>query len=177
MNIILCGLPTSGKSYFGKLLSEQIQWPFLDTDKEIEHLYRETKSISYSCREISIYEGERYFRELEKEVVAMLKSKHKTVIAIGGGTLMQQENRELLKAIGKLFYLKNDPKIIWKRILERGVMHSLIDSTQPEVSFQGFVRQRIPYYEAHCDYIIESNQEGEDFVELLRVVRKMIDGK
>ena len=91
MNIFLVGPMGSGKSSLGKKLAKSLDKKFIDTDKEIEK--KENKTIN----EIFENEGEKYFREKEKEFLTNIPNNLNMVIATGGGIVTDQENREKLK--------------------------------------------------------------------------------
>ena len=91
MNIFLVGPMGSGKSSLGKKLAKSLNKKFIDTDKEIEK--KENKTIN----EIFENNGERYFREKEKEFLIKIPNSLNMVIATGGGIVTDQENREKLK--------------------------------------------------------------------------------
>ena len=91
MNIFLVGPMGSGKSSLGKKLAKSLDKKFIDTDKEIEK--KENKTIN----EIFENNGERYFREKEKEFLINIPNALNMIIATGGGIVTYQENREKLK--------------------------------------------------------------------------------
>ena len=90
MNIFLVGPMGSGKSSLGKKLAKSLDKKFIDTDKEIEK--KENKTIN----EIFENNGEKYFREKEKEFLKSIPNSLNMVIATGGGIITDQENREKL---------------------------------------------------------------------------------
>jgi shikimate kinase len=81
----------SGKSSLGKKLAKSLDKKFIDTDKEIEK--RENKTIN----EIFENNGEKYFREKEKEFLINIPNNLNIIIATGGGIITNQENRKKLK--------------------------------------------------------------------------------
>ena len=91
MNIFLVGPMGSGKSSLGKKLAKSLDKKFIDTDKEIEK--KENKTIN----EIFVINGEKYFREKEKEFLINIPNNLNMIIATGGGIVTIQENREKLK--------------------------------------------------------------------------------
>ncbi len=105
-NIVLIGMPGSGKSTIGKLLSAKLGMEFVDTDALI--VSREGRSIP----DIFATEGEAYFRKLEAEVAKELGTKNRLVIATGGGLILNPACEEAFKAYGRLFFLNRDPKTI-----------------------------------------------------------------
>ena len=91
MNIFLVGPMGSGKSSLGKKLAKSLNKKFIDTDKEIEK--KENKTIN----EIFENNGEKYFREKEKEFLINIPNNLNMIIATGGGIVTIQENRDKLK--------------------------------------------------------------------------------
>lgn len=161
MNLILTGLPRSGKTTIGKKAAAKLGWLFVDTDGLIESSYeRQTKKRS-TCREILLQEGEHHFRELEREQIASLKKFTQTVIAAGGGSLGAPDNIENLQQAGLMIYLKTSVDIIWKRILETGIP-AFLDADDPEKSFYAIAKKRLPLYEATADAIIEASTLSEE---------------
>lgn len=97
-NIVLTGMPGSGKSSVGKALSVE-GFEFFDSDTEIE------KRCGCTIRELIEEKGEKYFRDLETEVIAELSKESCRIISTGGGAILREENVRFLKQNGKLFFL------------------------------------------------------------------------
>lgn len=97
-NIVLTGMPGSGKSTVGTLLNLD-GFTFIDTDKEIE------KRCGRTIKELIEAKGEGYFRNLETEVIREISSKGSQIIATGGGAVLREENVTCLKRNGKVFFL------------------------------------------------------------------------
>jgi shikimate kinase len=91
MNIYLIGMMGSGKSTLGKSLSEKIQKPFIDLDSEIEQTGG--KSIS----EIFDIDGEEQFRKIETK---QLKQYSESIVACGGGIVLNDDNRKFINENG-----------------------------------------------------------------------------
>jgi shikimate kinase len=138
-NLILIGPMGSGKSTVGRVIAEQIGWELIDTD----HLIEETTghSIPVLFRE----KGEGYFRRIEKEIIRGLSKKHDVVVATGGGTVLDAENRRLLLATGLVVYLKTDPVVLGKRI-GRGGGRPLLAGKDPVVTMKELLKARELYY-------------------------------
>ncbi|WP_296255140.1 shikimate kinase [uncultured Ezakiella sp.] len=90
MNIVLIGLPGSGKTTVGKILSEKIKREFFDSDFEIESA--QGKSINEIFKN-----GEEYFRDIETEVLKKILVKDNIILASGGGIVERACNIDLLK--------------------------------------------------------------------------------
>ena len=102
-NIVLTGMPGSGKSTVGKLIKID-GFEFFDTDAEIE------KRCGSSIKELIKAKGEKYFRDLESEVIYDISSESGRIISTGGGAVLRKENVDCLKRNGKLFFINADLK-------------------------------------------------------------------
>lgn len=154
MNIILCGLPLTGKSYFGKQLSQFLDWPFIDTDLLLEAMHKKESNQSLTCREIVELKGEPYFRELEKLVIESLKDVKKSIISVGGGALLSSENVAALKKLGKLVYLESDMEVLLDRLKQSTQLPAYLNSENPVNSFRDLANARLPLYGRHCDVTV-----------------------
>lgn len=109
-NIILVGMPGSGKSSIGEILSQKLNLKFIDTDKAIE------KDTQLSIQDIFKKYGETFFREKEREWILKNYNIKKTVIATGGGMAAYFNNIEILKKIGITVFIDVDLKVIKQRV-------------------------------------------------------------
>ena len=100
-NVVLAGMPGSGKSTVGKLLNIE-GFEFVDTDEEIE------KRCGCSIKERIQEKGEASFRALETEVIREVSSMNCRIISTGGGAVLKEENVRALKRNGKLYFLNAD---------------------------------------------------------------------
>ena len=164
-NLILTGPMGSGKSTVGRVIATQIAWEWIDTD----HLIAETtgRSIPALFRE----KGECYFRQVEKEIVRGLSSKDGAVIATGGGTVLDEENRRLLLATGLVIYLKTDPVVLGKRI-GQGEGRPLLAGKDPVVTMTELLKAREFYY-YQADEVVTTDgrtptQIAEEVIRLAR---------
>ena len=145
-NLILFGYKSSGKTYFGKLLSQELGCGFVDTDQLVEDFYEKKFCKRLNCRQISIQIGEEGFRQLERYVIDSLEGVTNTVIAVGGGVVLNPVNCDSLSRNGKFVYLEVEKKIIKERIFREGVP-SFLDSHNLERSFEAMHEKRKPIYE------------------------------
>lgn len=97
-NIVLTGMPGSGKSTIGKLLKIP-NFTFVDTDTEIQN------QCGCSIKELIQTKGEEYFRDLESNVIKEISAKNCQIISTGGGAILREENVTNLKQNGKIFYI------------------------------------------------------------------------
>lgn len=100
-NIVLTGMPGSGKSTVGKLL-DMDDFTVVDTDEELE------KRCGCSTGELIRREGEAHFRGLETDVIRDVSSVGSRIISTGGGAILKEENVRCLRRNGKLFFLNAD---------------------------------------------------------------------
>lgn len=101
----------SGKSTIGKSLAKQLEITFIDTDDVIE------MELGMEIAEIFKIKGEDWFRQYEENTLGkIIKSANRSVISLGGGSLMSEKNLSLINSGGILIYIKSSPDQIWKRI-------------------------------------------------------------
>lgn len=98
-NIVLTGMPGSGKTTVGQLLAQELGRPYLDVDE----LIREKTGMAPG--EIIAAQGEPAFRDVETDVICAVAERNGCVIATGGGAILRRENVDLLRRNGKLFFL------------------------------------------------------------------------
>lgn len=101
-NIVLTGMPGSGKSTIGKVLAERLNREFIDTDNLI--VAKTGREIS----EIFATDGEAEFRKIEREIIEEVSLKNGLVISTGGGAVLNGENITNLKHNGIIFFLDRD---------------------------------------------------------------------
>lgn len=98
-NIVLIGMPASGKSTIGRILEKKLSRKTFDSDKIIER--NEKRSIP----EIFRHSGEAVFRDIEAEVITKLSLEVGAIISTGGGSILRQESVDNLKKNGRLYFI------------------------------------------------------------------------
>ena len=98
-NIVLTGMPGSGKSTVGRILAQEMGREFVDTDTEIIRLAKKPIADIFAQR------GENGFRELESQVIQQLSQRTGLVIATGGGAILRAENLRRLRQNGRIYFL------------------------------------------------------------------------
>lgn len=101
-NLVLVGMPGSGKSFMARKLSKENGMEIIDTDEEITVRYKRTPE------EIINEDGENSFRKLETEVLKDVTKKNGVIISTGGGVVTREENYDLLHQNGKIIWIKRD---------------------------------------------------------------------
>jgi shikimate kinase len=113
MHIFLTGFMGAGKSTLGRGTAQQLNWPYLDLDDQIEA--QEQRSI----RAIFEKEGEAYFRRAEQAALsAVIKLPEAHLISTGGGTPCHGDNMQRLKQGGLTIYLRPAPEVLIHRLQE-----------------------------------------------------------
>ncbi|MBS0624451.1 MAG: hypothetical protein JSS32_00175 [Verrucomicrobia bacterium] len=143
MNLILFGFKGCGKTTLGQKLAERMRRPFIDTDDLVSELYAQMSQERLSAHEIAEKIGEPGFRALEKQAISSLQTVENSIIALGGGAILDPENVEILKKLGQLVYLEAKAETIKKRML-LGKTPTFLKST----TFEEMYRFRKPIYES-----------------------------
>jgi len=110
--IYLIGMPSSGKSTFGRLLAQKLNYNFLDLDVLIEEKNKAT------IPQIFEQKGEDFFRKLEKQALQTTFNLEKTILATGGGTPCFFDNLEKMKENGTVCFLNVEIKTLAKQTFE-----------------------------------------------------------
>ena len=146
----------AGKSSVAFSLSRECGLPFLDTDARIEALCG--MSISDVFKEY----GEAYFRDKETRLLMSLKEEgYRGILSTGGGMPIKEENRKLMKDIGKVFYLKAKPSTIAARLSHdnsRPLLAGAKDQVEKEKRIADMLAKREPAYEAAADVVIDTDE-------------------
>ncbi len=129
----------TGKSSVGKALGKKLKRPVIDLDENIEAA--EKRSI----RDIFEKDGEAHFRSLEKKAVQALSGERGVVITTGGGAVLDEDNRRVLKKNGILITLSATPEAIYTRVKHSG-HRPLLNHGDPLSEIKRLLLLREPYY-------------------------------
>ena len=166
-NLILIGFMGSGKSSLGVKLSYRLRMPVEDTDKLIER--REGRSVN----EIFMDDGESYFRQLETDLLRELAAKNGArIYSTGGGMPVKEENRVLLKKLGKVIYLRVSPETVYER-LKGDSARPLLQCGDPLKRIREFLEEREEAYAACADIIIDADEA--DMESVLKRITSALD--
>lgn len=148
-NLVLIGFMGSGKTSVGVKLSYKLRMPVEDTDRLIER--REGCTVSDIFRE----KGEACFRQLETDLLRELaESKAAKIYSVGGGTPVREENRELLKRLGTVVYLRVRPETVYER-LKGDTTRPLLQCENPLEKIRELMQARESAYESAADMILD----------------------
>lgn len=153
-NIVLVGMPASGKSTVGKQLAEQLGRVVIDTDEEI------VRQSGASISEIFRNEGETVFRDMESDVIRQISAIQGAIIATGGGAVLRPENVGALKGNGRLYFLD--------RSLDLLVATSDRPLSSNRLDLEKRYRERYPVYTSVCDVHVDGNGTVKEVANVIR---------
>ncbi|MGB2982336.1 MAG: 3-dehydroquinate synthase [Candidatus Bipolaricaulia bacterium] len=157
-NLVVTGFMGVGKSKVGASVADRLGRPFVDMDREIES--RVCKSIA----DIFAQDGEDAFRNLEAEVCREVSDRDGVVIATGGGTFVDPENRDRLLQSGTVVCLTCEPEELARR-LSKTEARPLLRSADPQTTIVDLLESRREAYAGLPWHIDTTTRSIEDIVE------------
>ncbi|MDP3877300.1 MAG: shikimate kinase AroK [Methylobacter sp.] len=148
-NIYLVGLMGAGKTTIGRQLARALSVPFYDSDKAIE------ERTGVDIPTIFEFEGEEGFRDREQKMIEQLTQMQGIVLATGGGAILRDENRRLLKENGFIVYLQCSVERILERT-RRDTQRPLLKTDNPRDRIESLFEQREPLYLSCADFKIDT---------------------
>jgi shikimate kinase len=149
--IVLVGMPGSGKSTVGRQLARRLNWPFVDSDSEIE------RHLGCSIRSYFEQHGEALFRDIEQQVLAELLGRESHVVATGGGAVLREATRLLMQAQAQVVYLRSSPEELMRR-LRHDTNRPLLQVRDPMRKLRDLFRERDPLYRDAARFVIETGR-------------------
>jgi shikimate kinase len=164
VNIALFGFMGVGKTVVGKAVANKMGLEFNDIDELV--VKKAKKPISQIFQE----EGEKSFRKIESKITEEIASRDNQIIALGGGTILDQNNLEQLKKNSVLILLTANPNIILSRTNSDGLVRPLLNVEDKIGRIQALLFERLPKYLAAADYIVDTsegnpNEIAEEIIE------------
>jgi len=147
-NLVLVGLMGAGKSSVGRLVAQQLNIPFVDTDAEIERVSRMTITELFAAY------GELEFRALETRVIKRLLKGGPRVVSTGGGAFINESTRLHVKRGSLSVWLKADLDVLWDRVNKRDA-RPLLKTENPKQTLESLMNARYPIY-AEADLTVLS---------------------
>ncbi|MGB5925739.1 MAG: 3-dehydroquinate synthase [Dehalococcoidia bacterium] len=175
-DLVITGFSGTGKSLVAKEIARRLNWGFLDTDDEI------VKQAGKPIAEIFRQEGEGKFRELERGTIRKACQQRQTVIAIGGGAIVDPQNYELLARTGLIVCLEAKPETIYERLFHEAAcspgteVRPLLATDDPLERIRQLKASRQPYY-AKADWTIHTdglsiNEVAGEVIRASRLLRR-----
>ena len=141
-NVVLIGMPSSGKSTVGRLLAEKLCEEFIDTDELI------TKKIKMPIKDFFALHGEEKFREVEAEVIREIAGRGGLVIATGGGAILRRENLTSLRYNGNILFIDRPLNLL--------IPTDSRPLSSDRMALENLYMTRYPIYNEACDSRIEA---------------------
>ncbi|HSG02312.1 MAG TPA: shikimate kinase AroK [Marinobacterium sp.] len=167
MKIFLIGPMGSGKSTIGRLLSNELKLEFVDSDRVIEE--RAGANIPW----IFDVEGEEGFRAREETVIDQVTEQDNIVLATGGGVVLRENNRKVLRERGFVIYLHASVDQQVERTA-RDKNRPLLQTENPRARLEELIRIRDPLYRQTADFVMRTDRRHPRAVigEIIKVLRK-----
>lgn len=146
-NIVLIGMPGSGKTTIAKILAEKVGKKFIDSDFEIEKLY------GFSVPEIFKIKGENEFRKAENEILKKICQETGIVFSTGGGAVLAKNSYKIIKQNAEIYWIKRDLSLL-------EMSGRPLSKNKEEI--EKIYEKRKPIYEKFCDKIIQNNNMAEN---------------
>ena len=159
-HLLLVGTMGAGKSTVGRLVADRLGWVHVDTDHEVE------RRAGMSVSEVFARRGEPAFRRLESDVLAaVLRRPGPSVVSVGGGAVLDPDNRAALAAGGTVVWLRARPDTLADRVGtggDRPLLGGDVAGAGPAlVRIDG---ERRPLYQAVADEVIDVDDLEPDAV-------------
>jgi len=157
-NILIIGMPGSGKTTIGRVLAEKLNRPFVDTDQMI--FEEEGRSIP----EIFAQDGEEAFRALEHRALERVSKESGVVISVGGGAVAREENHDLVRQNSQVIFLER----------ELAQLETMGRPLSKKKSLEQIYEERIGLYQVLSQYTVENQvveQTAEDIIKRLKLRR------
>jgi shikimate kinase len=160
-NVVLIGYRGSGKSAVGARLAVQLGWRHVDTDDQI------VAATGQSIRTLFEQRGEAAFRRLEADAVAVAVEDEHQVLSVGGGAILTEANRTLLRQAGLVVWLTAPAEELWQRIRndERaGVKRPALTALHGAAEVAHLLAERTPLYAATAHATVDTAGRSIDRV-------------
>ncbi|CAG1016832.1 shikimate kinase [Burkholderiaceae bacterium] len=144
-------MPGGGKSTVGRQLAKRLQLPFADADLVIE------QQLGCSIRDFFAREGEDRFRDLEQDAIDRLTTAGEGVLATGGGVVLREANRRVLRDRTTVVYLRSTPEELIRR-LRHDTQRPLLQVADPAARLRNLFEERDPLYRSTAHFVVETGR-------------------
>ena len=148
MRLALIGLPGSGKSTLGRLLARALDCPFADTDAAVE------AASGVPVQAIFESQGEAAFRDLEEAALVEIAARPAVVVATGGGLILREANRALLRSRFTVVYLRATTECLHRR-MRQDTKRPLLQVADRLARLRELFAARDPLYRQVADVTVD----------------------
>lgn len=152
----------AGKTTIGRQLAKKLTRHFYDSDHEIEQRTGANISLIFEI------EGEAGFRKRETQIISELAAMGNIVLSTGGGAVMLEENRQMLKDNGYIIYLKSTPEMLCKRTAD-DKKRPLLQGQNRLEQIRKILNEREPVYTSFANEIIDT-----DHLSIKQIIQKIL---
>ena len=152
-NLFLVGMMGAGKTTLGRALAQRLGREFADTDKVL------VERTGVPVATIFEIEGEEGFRRRESQVLAELAARGGLVVATGGGAVLSQENREVMRSHGTVIYLRARLESLWERT-RHDASRPLLQTADPRGKLADLFAAREPLYREAAHVIVDTGSQS-----------------
>lgn len=156
-NIYLIGFMGTGKSTVGTMLAETLGTKCIEMDELIQ------KRQQMSITEIFDAFGERYFRDLETELLHSLVDEEQIVVSCGGGSVLRNENAEIMKQSGRIILLTASPETVYKRVRDSKT-RPILNGHMSIAEIRSLMEKRKVRYDAVADVKIATDEKSAEAI-------------
>jgi len=152
-NIFLVGMMGAGKTTLGKALARRLQREFVDTDRVL------VERTGVAVATIFEIEGEAGFRKRESALLVELAAGENAVIATGGGVVLVEENRKVMRERGTVVYLRARLESLWERT-RHDSSRPLLATPDPRATLTTLLDQREPLYLEVAHLVVDTGPQS-----------------
>jgi shikimate kinase len=152
-NIFLVGMMGAGKTTLGKKLAQRMGFEFVDTDRVL------VERTGVPVATVFEIEGEDGFRRREAGVIAEFAERRGVVVATGGGAVLAEENRRVMRAAGTVIYLRARLESLWERT-RHDTSRPLLSTPDPRATLAQILEKRDPLYREVAHVVVETGSQS-----------------
>ena len=152
-NIFLVGMMGAGKTTLGRTLAHRLGLEFVDTDRVL------VERTGVPVATIFEFEGEDGFRRREAALLAEMGARDGLVVATGGGAILSDENRRVMRAHGTVIYLRARLENLWERT-RHDTSRPLLATPDPRATLANLLAAREPLYRDAAHIIVDTGAQS-----------------